>query len=285
MTTFLGWNPTTIATLRTLWAQGVTINEIGARLGITRNQAIGKAHRLHLPARPSPILRPPVHDAAGDARILAALRKGDSAFAIAKAGFSADRIAKIRDAAGIAPKSGKDKRSFRKVRVADIRKPAPAPEPVAVTPRPAREWVSVAPPMLTGEAREQVARMLTDRVGIKRIARECGVQRPQVERLAAEVRPAAPVVVGKRFNPASAASVRPVAAVPVVAVPVAPVVVAPTVFKPARAGQCCWLDGDDRKTWRQCEAVAVGPERAWCEAHRAVVYVRRPVARVEARAV
>ena len=45
-----------------LWAQGETTNAIAKNLsrlcpGITRNAVIGRAHRLKLPARPSPIKR------------------------------------------------------------------------------------------------------------------------------------------------------------------------------------------------------------------------------------
>jgi len=51
------WNDDTIARLRDLWDQGLSTAEIGRRLGITKNAVVGKAHRLMLPARPSPIRR------------------------------------------------------------------------------------------------------------------------------------------------------------------------------------------------------------------------------------
>ena len=41
--------------LRVLWAEGHSTSDIGRRMGITKNSVIGKAHRLDLPARPSPI--------------------------------------------------------------------------------------------------------------------------------------------------------------------------------------------------------------------------------------
>ena len=41
--------------LRVLWAEGHSTSEIGRRMGITKNAVVGKAHRLDLPARPSPI--------------------------------------------------------------------------------------------------------------------------------------------------------------------------------------------------------------------------------------
>ena len=57
------WNEETIARLRALWAEGLSTAEIGRRMAISKNAVVGKAHRLNLPARPSPIRR----DGAGGA--------------------------------------------------------------------------------------------------------------------------------------------------------------------------------------------------------------------------
>jgi GcrA cell cycle regulator len=57
------WNDETIARLRTLWNEGLSTAEIGRRMGVSKNAVVGKAHRLGLPARPSPIRR----DAGGTA--------------------------------------------------------------------------------------------------------------------------------------------------------------------------------------------------------------------------
>jgi GcrA cell cycle regulator len=58
------WAEETIVRLRTLWDEGLSTAEIGRRLGVSKNAVVGKAHRLDLPARPSPIRRdgsgPPV---------------------------------------------------------------------------------------------------------------------------------------------------------------------------------------------------------------------------------
>lgn len=51
------WNDCKIAQLRDLWIEGHTTAEIGRRLGLSKNAIIGKAHRLDLPARKSPIKR------------------------------------------------------------------------------------------------------------------------------------------------------------------------------------------------------------------------------------
>ncbi len=51
------WTDTAISNLRRLWDEGHSTAEIGRRLGVTKNAVIGKAHRLELPHRPSPIRR------------------------------------------------------------------------------------------------------------------------------------------------------------------------------------------------------------------------------------
>ena len=52
----MDWTETTIANLKDLWQAGHSASEIAQRLGgISRNAVIGKAHRLGLQARPSPI--------------------------------------------------------------------------------------------------------------------------------------------------------------------------------------------------------------------------------------
>ncbi|WP_043830254.1 GcrA family cell cycle regulator [Muricoccus aerilatus] len=53
----MDWSAEAIEQLRALWAEGHSTAEIGRRMGISKNAVVGKAHRLHLPARPSPIHR------------------------------------------------------------------------------------------------------------------------------------------------------------------------------------------------------------------------------------
>ncbi len=53
------WTSDTTARLRALWDEGRSTAEIGRRMGITKNAVVGKAHRLDLPGRESPIRRRP----------------------------------------------------------------------------------------------------------------------------------------------------------------------------------------------------------------------------------
>jgi GcrA cell cycle regulator len=55
------WSSERIEQLRSLWQNGLSASQIAQSLGgITRNAVIGKAHRLGLTGRPSPIKNRPV---------------------------------------------------------------------------------------------------------------------------------------------------------------------------------------------------------------------------------
>ncbi|NPD66286.1 GcrA cell cycle regulator (plasmid) [Lichenicola cladoniae] len=49
------WSDEVVHSLRELWADGHSTAEIGRRIGASKNAVVGKAHRLNLPGRPSPI--------------------------------------------------------------------------------------------------------------------------------------------------------------------------------------------------------------------------------------
>ena len=53
----MDWTVEVIDRLKALWAEGVSTAEIGRRIGVSKNAVVGKAHRLLLDARPSPIRR------------------------------------------------------------------------------------------------------------------------------------------------------------------------------------------------------------------------------------
>lgn len=58
--TAIVWNDERLERLEKLWAEGLSISQIGEALGVSRNSIAGKAHRMGLPKRPSPISRPKV---------------------------------------------------------------------------------------------------------------------------------------------------------------------------------------------------------------------------------
>ncbi len=49
------WDKEKLEKLRKLWTEGLPITKIGNELGVSRNAIAGKAHRLGLPKRNSPI--------------------------------------------------------------------------------------------------------------------------------------------------------------------------------------------------------------------------------------
>ena len=51
----MAWTEAQIADLKRLWTAGHSTSQIGTILGVSKNAVIGKAHRIKLPARPSPI--------------------------------------------------------------------------------------------------------------------------------------------------------------------------------------------------------------------------------------
>ncbi len=51
----MAWTEERISDLVRLWDAGHSASHIGNAIGVTKNAVIGKAHRLKLPARPSPI--------------------------------------------------------------------------------------------------------------------------------------------------------------------------------------------------------------------------------------
>jgi GcrA cell cycle regulator len=62
------WTPEKIEELTRLWSEGLSITQIGKQLGLTRNAVVGKAHRLGLSKRPSPIIRSEAKTAQGGTR-------------------------------------------------------------------------------------------------------------------------------------------------------------------------------------------------------------------------
>lgn len=56
------WTEERIAYLRSLWDEGLSTAEIGRKLEISKNAVVGKAHRLKLPPRPSPIKNRPASE-------------------------------------------------------------------------------------------------------------------------------------------------------------------------------------------------------------------------------
>jgi GcrA cell cycle regulator len=57
---YMAWTEDRVDKLKALWKKGLSASQIAEELGenITRNAVIGKAHRLGLSSRPSPVKKP-----------------------------------------------------------------------------------------------------------------------------------------------------------------------------------------------------------------------------------
>ena len=62
------WTTELVSSLERLWNEGASTAEIGRRLGVSKNAVVGKAHRLGLSGRPSPIRQVPVRKVAAHAK-------------------------------------------------------------------------------------------------------------------------------------------------------------------------------------------------------------------------
>lgn len=123
----MSWTDERIETLRKMWDNGLTATQIAEELGgVSRNAVIGKAHRLGLPSRPSPVKT-------NEAKAAAKLKAEAAAAAAAAAG----PVATPTSAPAAAPK----------IVAAPPAPPAPSPAP-APTPRQA---TPVETPSATGE--------------------------------------------------------------------------------------------------------------------------------------
>ncbi|MFD2206113.1 GcrA family cell cycle regulator [Kiloniella antarctica] len=60
----MNWTEERIELLKKLWAEGHSASQIGKMLGVSKNAVVGKAHRMKLAARPSPIKRSAKSDTA-----------------------------------------------------------------------------------------------------------------------------------------------------------------------------------------------------------------------------
>ena len=82
----MSWTDERIQELTRLWQAGHSASEIGKRLGVSKNSIVGKAHRLKLPSRPSPIKQQQRADAGGADAGTPPAGPGSQAGATGKAG-------------------------------------------------------------------------------------------------------------------------------------------------------------------------------------------------------
>lgn len=158
MTGSAAWaTPRALRELERLWAAGVSTAEIGQALGVSKNSIVGKAHRLGLPERPTPIKgRANWIDRAGVVERLSVLWRSETVLLsdIAREfGVTPDAVTSKakRLKLGERPRPVPTSVSLRFASRGDI-KPAPKPKPAPVRPEPviARQPVEALVPNTDG---------------------------------------------------------------------------------------------------------------------------------------
>ena len=87
----MGWTDEQVEELKRLWDKGLTTGEIGKALGVSKNAVVGKAHRLGLNGRPSPIRRGEEDTAAVSAEKETPAKKKTAKAAVAKKGTAKEK--------------------------------------------------------------------------------------------------------------------------------------------------------------------------------------------------
>ncbi|ABI63160.1 GcrA family cell cycle regulator [Granulibacter bethesdensis] len=232
------WSDEAITLLRAFWDEGLSTAEIGRRMGISKNAVVGKAHRLNLAARPSPIRRDGVasRPSPGSRRSSAVTLPsmadpsiGDEPAAIAALSVPEKTVAVVADEAVIA------------VEAASV--------PVELASAPRSVPVSAA---LVEQAREP-AEGSAPVVAAGNIAKE--------DKALPSVQPAAVA------TPSSPPAARPTPrAISKVASPAFP--------SGGRLVSCCWPIGEPgTKEFRFCDAPAMAG-KPYCAEHAALAYVK-----------
>lgn len=128
------WHDETIRNLRDLWAQGLSTAEIGRRLGVSKNAIVGKAHRLDLDARPSPIRRdgpkPVIERVAPNPRMAGPTLPPLASAAPAPAIQPASNVQSLRPAPAVVPELGAAKGTRRDAHSAGCANPAGSDTPL-----------------------------------------------------------------------------------------------------------------------------------------------------------
>jgi GcrA cell cycle regulator len=90
----MAWTDERVERLRELWDKGLSASQIAKELAenVTRNAVIGKAHRMGLPSRPSPVKADPAKRAAAAAKKKAAAAAPKKAPATARSAPSTGKV-------------------------------------------------------------------------------------------------------------------------------------------------------------------------------------------------
>ena len=280
------WSDRVICQLRALWAEGHSTAEIGRRLGVTKNAIVGKAHRLDLTARPSPIRRDP-NAPASVRRVVVRRVEGPTLPPLPSAVAEAEPFQTVDDAFSTpimppertGPERTGPERTEPEFGIPEPLRPAPVrseilrpeplwpeplwQEPLAPVPMPP---APLSPGLLASGSRASEIR--ASETMSSSVSRTPVILAPPIV-----IRPAIVLAPPTLSRPAVAA-VRPTFALAPRPVPSAPrpVPSAPRFF--GRVVTCCWPLGEPGTREFQFCDVPSEPDRPYCEEHVKVAYVR-----------
>ncbi|MGN6154560.1 MAG: GcrA family cell cycle regulator [Sphingomicrobium sp.] len=149
----MSWTEERIERLKNMWHEGATASEIAEKLGgVSRNAVIGKAHRLGLEARPSPV-KPGEEHAAGAAPAKApAARKAEAPAAPKPAPAAhkpapeaAPRAAAAPQPQRQRPQAGGDNVQYRSIGPGGFIRQGPGDQQAPIPPAPPRRLVPAKP--------------------------------------------------------------------------------------------------------------------------------------------
>jgi GcrA cell cycle regulator len=146
----MSWTEERIERLKAMWAQGATASQIADELGgVSRNAVIGKAHRLGLEARPSPVKpgeekehRAPAASAAPAPKPAPAERPAPRAAAAAPAAESA---AAPSQPAARTPQRSQQELQYRSIGPGGFIRQGPGDQQAPIPPAPPRRLVPAKP--------------------------------------------------------------------------------------------------------------------------------------------
>ncbi len=146
----MSWTEERIEQLKAMWAKGATASEIADKLGgVSRNAVIGKAHRLGLEARPSPVKPGEEHGAATPAKSGAAKAERPP-----KAAAPVDKLQAQRSPAPQQsqpqpqpqrPRPGGDNVQYRSIGPGGFVRQGPGDQQAPIPPAPPRRLVPAKP--------------------------------------------------------------------------------------------------------------------------------------------
>jgi len=147
----MSWTEERIERLKAMWAQGATASQIADELGgVSRNAVIGKAHRLGLEARPSPVKpgdekehRAPAASAAPAPKPAPAERPAARAAAAAPA--AAESAAAPSQPAARTPQRSQQELQYRSIGPGGFIRQGPGDQQAPIPPAPPRRLVPAKP--------------------------------------------------------------------------------------------------------------------------------------------